>query len=144
MKRRVVWSSAGELAFTRPRATRRRRMARATTRLTLLGLLWLARAMRPRWRPLLGGVVCTIAGVILRNGEWSLLLLPGLLMLAYAPLIPAAADADHRRLERELAAYSTPAERDDLEATLANYPDGATRDLREILARTPYARQVRR
>ena len=85
-----------------------------------------------------------LRNVILRNGEWSLLLLPGLLMLAYAPLIPAAADADHRRLERELAAYSTPAERDDIEATLANYPDGATRDLREILARTPYARQVRR
>ena len=37
-------------------------------------------------------------------------------------------------LERELAAYSTPAQRCDLEATLDRYPDDITYELREILA----------
>jgi hypothetical protein len=35
---------------------------------------------------------------------------------------------------RELAAYSTPAQRRDLEATLDRYPDGITDEIREILA----------
>jgi len=42
----------------------------------------------------------------------------------------------HKRrceLERELAAYSTPAQRWDLEATLDRYPDGVTYELRDIL-----------
>jgi hypothetical protein len=38
------------------------------------------------------------------------------------------------RLERELAGYSTPAERSDLEAILDRYPDDVTRELRDILA----------
>jgi hypothetical protein len=37
-------------------------------------------------------------------------------------------------LERELAAYSTPAQRSDLEAILDRYPDGITYELRDILA----------
>ena len=38
------------------------------------------------------------------------------------------------RLERELAGYSTPADRSDLEAILDRYPDDVTRELRDILA----------
>jgi hypothetical protein len=37
-------------------------------------------------------------------------------------------------LERELAGYSTPAQRCDLEAILDRYPDGITYELRDILA----------
>ena len=42
-------------------------------------------------------------------------------------------------LERELAAYSTPAQRRDLEATLNQYPDELTYELRNILARQAMA-----
>ena len=42
-------------------------------------------------------------------------------------------------LERELAAYSTPAQRCDLEATFDRYPDDVTCELREILARQAMA-----
>ena len=38
-------------------------------------------------------------------------------------------------LERELAAYSTPAQRCDLAATFDRYPDDVTCELRDILAR---------
>jgi hypothetical protein len=59
------------------------------------------------------------------------------LLLFYAPLIPASPASDRRRrseLKRELAKYSTPAQRRDLEATLDRYPDGVTHELRDILA----------
>ena len=39
-----------------------------------------------------------------------------------------------RRLRQELAAFSSPADRLDLEATLDRYPEGQTRELRNILA----------
>jgi hypothetical protein len=38
------------------------------------------------------------------------------------------------RLERELAGYSTPADRSDLAAILDRYPDDVTGELRDILA----------
>jgi hypothetical protein len=63
-----------------------------------------------------------------------MVLLPGLLLLLSAPLIPASPDDDHRRLERELTAYSTQAQRCDLEAILDRYPDTITHELRDILA----------
>jgi hypothetical protein len=97
----------------------------------------LARAMRPRWRPLLAGGVLTVVGVMLRSGPWGAVLLPGLLFLASVLLIPASPDADRKwrsELERELAGYSTPAQRRDLEATLDRYPDSVTYQLRGILA----------
>ena len=47
---------------------------------------------------------------------------------------PVAAGPRRRELERELAAYSTPDQRCDLEAPLDRYPDSATGELREILA----------
>ena len=64
-------------------------------------------------------------------------MMPGLMMLWAAALIPGDSDADHQRrqqLKLELAAYSTSAQRRDLEAALDRYPDGVTSEIREILA----------
>jgi hypothetical protein len=145
----VVWSSTASPVVTgrsrRVSARRGRRVSgarrtvRTGTTLTILGLLWLARVIRPRWQPLLTGVACTIAGTFLRSGSWGAILLPGLLLLAYSLFVPAAPNKDRRRLADELGAYSTRAQRHDLEATLDQYPDSVTTELREILARKPYA-----
>jgi hypothetical protein len=134
----VIWSpSPGPgnryAAATRTQvkpARRIRRHIRIAALLTVIGL-------RPRWRPVLAGVVLTVAGVMLRNGAWGALILPGLWSFIYALLIPASPGADRIRraeLERELAVYSTPAQRCDLEAILDRYPDGITFELRDILA----------
>ena len=139
----VVWSqsaaSAGRHGALRTVRFRRiRRRIRIGALLTVLGLMSFARGVRPRWRPALAGVVLTTIGVILRNGPGNVVLLPGLLFLVSAPLLPGRPDDDSMRrseLERELALYSTPAQRRDLEATLDQYPDGITRELRDILAR---------
>jgi hypothetical protein len=104
----------------------------------VIGLMHLARGVRPRWRPLLAGLVFSVAGFMLRNGAWGALFPVGLWFGVYALLFTGGTDADHQRraeLERELASYSTPAQRYDLEATLDRYPDGVTHELREILAR---------
>ena len=146
----VVWSPSvgpagryGAPRLTRlPRTRRIRRLIRIGALLTVIGLLRLARAVRPRWRPLLAGGVLTVAGVMLRSGAWGALLVPGLLSLWCAVVIPASPDADRERrsvLERELAGYSTPAQRCDLEATLDRYPDRVTYELRDILARQAMA-----
>jgi hypothetical protein len=72
---------------------------------------------------------------MLRNtGLWGAVAIPGLWFLVYALLIPAGLDADRAELERELAGYSTPAQRCDLEAIFGRYPDGVTDELRAILA----------
>ncbi len=108
----------------------------------VLGLTPLARGVRARWLQVLAGVAFTVAGVVLRRGAAGIVLLPGLLFLLSAPLIPASPAADRarrRELECELAAYSTPAQRRDLEAILDRYPDGVTRELRDILARQAMA-----
>ena len=140
----VVWSqasgSAGASPVTRPaRAGRIRRGIRIGMLLTLLGLRPLARWARARWRPLLAGVVLTVVGVVLRGSTTGgVVLLPGLMLLLSAPLLPGSPDAARVRrseLERELAVYTTPAQRHDLEATLDQYPDDVTRELRDILAR---------
>jgi hypothetical protein len=97
-----------------------------------------AAAILPRWRLLLAGVVLTTAGLILRSGPFSVLMLPGMVLMvaaAFTQTWPEEARVRRRTLERELAAYSTPDERCDLEATLDRYPDSATGELREILAR---------
>jgi uncharacterized protein (DUF58 family) len=96
-----------------------------------------ARAVRTRWWPLLAGVVLTAVSVVLRSGVGSLLFFPGVFFLLSALLSPADPKATRKRrseLEHELAAYSTPAQRCDLEATLDQYPDGITHELRDILA----------
>jgi hypothetical protein len=108
----------------------------------MLGLMSLAGGVRARWRPMLAGVVLTAAGVVMRAGPGSVVMLPGLMFLVIAPLLPGRPDADSARrgeLERELALYSTPAQRCDLEATLDQYPDGITHELRDILARQAMA-----
>jgi hypothetical protein len=120
------------------RAGRVRRLAHTGGLLTLIGLTRLARALRPRWRPVLAGGVFIVAGVLLRNGPGGLLLLPGFLFFYYALLIEGGSHEDRKRrceLQRDLAGYSTPAQRCDLEATLDRYPDGDTYMLRDILAR---------
>jgi hypothetical protein len=141
----AVWSPSVGPAdrYSAPRLTRlaRTRRIRSCIRtgalLTVIGLMRLARGLRPRWRPLLAGTVLTVIGVMLRSSAWSAVVLPGLWFFAYALLIPARPDADRKRrseLERELAGYSTPAQRWDLEAILDRYPDDITYELRDILA----------
>src|SRR5438105_1033094 len=141
----VAWTRSADPAyrygapgFARPpRNKRLRRWVRTGTLLTVIGLMRLARAVRPRWRPLVAGSVLTAVGLILRNGAWSMILLPGLLLLLSAPLIPASTDARHQRrseLERELAVYATAAQQRDLAAILDRYPDNVTCELRDILA----------
>jgi hypothetical protein len=74
--------------------------------------------------------------VVLRSGPAGIVMIPGMLSLLSALLVPAdpvAASPRRRELERELAAYSTPNQRCDLEATLDRYPDSVTRELRDIL-----------
>lgn len=120
-----------------------RRWFRIGALLTLIGLMRLARGLRFRWQPLLAGGVLTIIGVMMRSNTWSLLSLAGMWLLVYAMLMPAgpgAEDGRRAQLERELAAYSTPAQRSDLAATLDRYPDGVTYELRDILARQAMAR----
>jgi len=143
----VMWSqsarSAGRPGAPPPtRAKPTRRWIRIGLLLAIIGLMAVARAVWSRWPPLLAGAVLTAAGFILRSGPGGLVLLPGLMFLMGAPLIPGGSKADRIRradLERELAAYSTPAQRRDLEATFDQYPDDVTRELRDILARQALA-----
>ena len=135
----VVWSSSagpaersGVLRFTRPA---RFRWIRNGALLAVIGVVRLATTVRGRW--LLAGGVLAVAGVMQRGGAGGVVLLPGLLFLLFALLTPGSPEAARMRdpeLERELATYSTPAQRRDLEATLDRYPDGITRELRDILA----------
>jgi hypothetical protein len=106
-------------------------------RLIRIGMLLTVIAVRPRWRPLLVATVCTVVGVIERQGAAGVLVVPGMLYLWQTLLTPGDTDADRMRraqLKRELAAYSTPAQRCDLEAILDRYPDGVTDEIRDILA----------
>lgn len=112
----VVWSpSVGPAArdsAPRDSAPRRtHRFIRTGALLTVIGLLRLARAARPRWRPLLAGAVLTVVGAML-TGAWGALAFPGLLLLLSALLVPASPDADRMRrseLESELAAVQASA-----------------------------------
>lgn len=141
---RVIWSSPavrtdryGALRrMPRTRAKPIRRSVRIAWLFTAIGLLRVARVARIRWQ-LLSGVTFTLAGVLLRGNTWGMILLPGLMLLLSVPLVPVNARADRGRraqLERELAAYTTMAQRRDLEATLDRYPDSETHELRDILA----------
>jgi hypothetical protein len=140
----VVWSSdtgpdsCGLPWFTRAaRRGRIRRCIRISALLTVIGLMRVARAVQADWRLVAGGVL-TAVGLMLRSDPAGVLMIPGLLLLVvaiFAPASPKPARARRAELERELGAYSTPAERRDLEATLDLYPDGVTYELRDILAR---------
>src|SRR5512140_49799 len=98
------------------RSKRTHRFIRAGALLTVIGLRRLARAVRPRWRPLLAGGVLTVVGLMLRSGAWGAVILPGSWFLGSALLVPANPDADRKRselereLERELAAYTRSAQ----------------------------------
>jgi hypothetical protein len=142
----VIWSPSAcraerghGLWFSRPARSRRiRTRMRTLGLLAAIGLIRLGAAARPRWRPLLAGTVLTTAGIVLRSGAPGIVMIPGMLSLLSAllvPVDPVAAGPRRRELERELAAYSTPDQRCDLEAILDRYPDSATGELREILAR---------
>ncbi len=147
----VVWSQSAS-PYWAPRDARLarpgriRRWLRLGTVLILLGLLPLARAVRARWKPLLAGTVLTVAGYVLRGNEalGLLLMMPGLILLLTAPLLPGNPGAQRTELERELAGYWTNAQRHDLEATLDRYPDEVTHELREILAGQAAAGRERR
>ena len=148
MKRnRVVWSSTTDPLFVtgacrpvRPTRSALRRALRTGGLLVVIGLMRLAG--HPGWRSAVIGAALTIPGVILRDMLGDIILLPGLLMLGFAPFLPGESRENraHRaRLRRELAAYSTPADRRDLEAILEQYPAGETGELRAILAAQPLA-----
>jgi hypothetical protein len=139
MKRnRVVWSTSREpvvYVLVPRRPGRCRRAARTGFLLAAIGLIQAARS--PRWRCALLGAALTIPGLLMRNLPGNIILLPGLMTLFFAPFLPGKTIEDrksHARLRRELAAYSTPAQRRDLEAIIDRYPDGETRELRAILA----------
>jgi hypothetical protein len=144
----VIWKSSRSpdyrgrgLWFSRPgRSGRVRRRTRISGLLVAVGLLRLGAAIRPRWRPLAVGTVLTVAGYVMRSGMPGVVMIPGMLFLTaalLAPGDPGEASPQRRALERDLASYSTPAQRRDLDAILDRYPDGDTRDLRDILARQP-------
>jgi hypothetical protein len=139
----VIWShSAGpEDWYAAPRhaqvarRTRMRRGVRTAGLLTIMGMMRLARGARPRWRPLLAGTALTAAGLALGNA-WSLMFLAGVWAFIYSVLIPDGADAGGSpppELRRELAGYCTPGQCRDLAATFDRYPDGVTRELRDVL-----------
>lgn len=140
MKRdRVIVSSSAErvvYVLVPRRPGRFRRAVRTVFLLAVIGLLRAARS--PRWRCALLGAALTIPGVLMRGQlVGNIILLPGLMALVYAPFLPGEAIEDrksHARLRRELAAYSTPAERRDLEALLEQYSDQEAGELRAILA----------
>jgi hypothetical protein len=134
----VVWSSSADPADGHG-APRPRRLTRTwrIRRCIRIGVLLTIIAVRPRWRPLLAGAVLTAIGAVERSGAESVALIPGLLLLWHALLVPANAEADRKRrsqLERELAAYSTAAQKRELAATLDRYPDRLTDEMREIMA----------
>jgi hypothetical protein len=140
----VVWSQSAGLAgrhdispFTRFKRPRQIRTSiRYAALLPVIGLMQVERCLQGRLGPMLAGAVLTVVGVILRDGPGGMALVPGLMFLLYGPFIPANPDAhreQRRELKRELAAYSTDAQRHDLEATFDRYPDRITRELRDIL-----------
>jgi len=107
----VRWSPSVGSAdrYRTPRLTRLARTRRihrwihTGALLMIIGLMRLARAVRPRWRPLLAGGVLTMVGVVAAV-VWGLVLLPGLLFLVSAALIPARPKTDRaQRAEIEHA-----------------------------------------
>jgi hypothetical protein len=152
MKRRPSrggWHSSAEAGIlvapngsVQPTRRALRRALRTSLLLVLLGLVRLAG--NPRWRTAVIGAALTVPGLVLRGSlAGDVMLLPGLMALFYAPFLPGESH-EHRarqaRLRRELGAYSSPAQRRDLEAIFDRYPDGETSELRAILASQTMAR----
>lgn len=148
----VVWRSHhgprgrhGLTAFPRRGGTRPlRRFLRITRLLTAIGLIRLAGALRSPWPPVLAGVALIVTGIVLRGIPGALAFLAGFPFLYAALVLHGRPAADRERLaalERELADYSTPAQRRDLEAILGRYSDGDTSELRDILSKQATAAQ---
>jgi hypothetical protein len=140
-RRVIVFSSSVDPA-DRLGAPQYKRVARTgrIRRFVRISMLLTVIAIRSRWAPLLAGIVLTVLGITERQATF--LVIPGLLLLWHAVLTLGDTDADRERrsqLKRELAAYSTPAQRYDLVATLDRYPDATTREIRDILASPPMA-----
>ena len=146
----VVWrSSRGPgsrhvlRAFQRPASTQPlRRLLRISGLLTAIAVIWLGRALRLPWGARLAGGALIVTGVVLRGVPGALAFLTGFLFLYAALVIHVRPVADRERrlaLERELADYSSPAERNDLEAILNRYSDSDTSELRDILTRQAVA-----
>ena len=143
---RVVWSSSAPadslstLELTRhTRIARSRRHLRVSGLLAVIGLRRVARGVRLRGRPLIPGVAFTTIAFGMHVGVWGVLAVAGLWVLLYALFTPATPEPDSpqdAKLTQEVAGYSTPAQRHDLEATLDRYPDPVTLKLRDILALT--------
>ena len=122
----VVWNqSAGPVGrcgvpgFTRVARTRRvRRGIRTGALLMVIGLIRLARAVRTYWRPLLAGGVLTAGGFTQHRTAGNVVFLPGVLLFLLLVLLtsPSSEAVSRRRPEpeRELAGYSTQAQRRDL------------------------------
>jgi len=92
----VVWSQSagsadrfGAQRFTRTR--RIRRCIRTGALLAVVALTPLARGGRARWWLLLAGGMLTAVGFMLRGAASGMVFLPGLVCLAFAPLVPARA-----------------------------------------------------
>jgi hypothetical protein len=66
-----------------------------------------------------------------------------LLLIRAGLLKRQAARERRRRLERDLVCYTTEAERSDLLAMCAYYPDGHTAEIRDILVRQAARNAVR-
>jgi hypothetical protein len=136
---RVIVSSSAKRVVYVPVPRRPGPLRRAVRTGFLLAVIGLVRVARsPRWRSALVGAALTVPGVLFR-GQLAgyLLLLPGLMALGYAPFLPGETTMNHRdhaRLRREMAAYSTPAQRRDFETLLMQYSDQETSELRAILA----------
>lgn len=134
----VVFSSSVSSAGRNGVLLPERRPSRGRVRRLLrIGMLLTVIAVRPRWRPLLAGIALMTLGVVARHGGGGIVVIPGMLLLWHAVLIPADTDSGRERLSqlrRELESYSTPAQRCDLDATLDRYPDGMTREIRDLLA----------
>ncbi len=69
----------------------------------------------------------------------ALLIVVAMMRLASTVRTRQQAHKQRCELERELAEYSTPAQRCDLQATLNRYPDSVTYELRDILTRQAIA-----
>ena len=94
-RRLVVFSQSADPADTRG-APPDRRVARTgrIRRVIRIGMLLTVIAVRPRWRPLLAGLVLVVRRRRDRRGPGGVLIIPGLLSLWRALLIAGDTDAD--------------------------------------------------
>jgi hypothetical protein len=139
-RNRVVWRSSAEpllLGLPDRRAGPRSALRRALRTGVLLAIFGLIRlAGNPRWRSAVIGAALIIHGVLLRNIYGNIILLPGLMILFYAPFLPGDSPETRARqavLRRDLAAYSSPSDRRDLEAIIDRYPVAETGEVRAVL-----------